>query len=114
MLMMASRTHAGAPQDKYISRLIIQALVKEGKDDVDFLDFLAYLPLFLDLHTKIVNEPNPLAIGRIPSHMPDGLLTMKKRFSQQFGPATPRKPSLDFHGPDRAPVLGMSEIFSPV
>ena len=30
---------------------------REGRNFVDFLDFLSYLPLFVEIHERIINKP---------------------------------------------------------
>ena len=35
----------------------IQKFDREGRNFVDFLDFLSYLPLFVDIHERIIQEP---------------------------------------------------------
>ena len=36
---------------------VTEKLNVEGKGTVDFLDFLTYIPLFIDLHETIVSDP---------------------------------------------------------
>ena len=35
----------------------IQKFDREGRNFVDFLDFLSYLPLFVEIHERIIHEP---------------------------------------------------------
>ena len=35
----------------------MQKFDREGRNFVDFLDFLSYLPLFVEIHERIIHEP---------------------------------------------------------
>ena len=36
---------------------VVEKFNREGKGTVDFLDFLTYIPLFIDIHENIISDP---------------------------------------------------------
>ena len=52
--------------DKHIPQMVIEELTKEGKHEIDFLDYLAYLPLFMDIADSM--NTNPLCSGMTGDH----------------------------------------------
>eukprot|EP00730_Choanoeca_flexa_P000877 TRINITY_DN10378_c0_g1_i1.p2 TRINITY_DN10378_c0_g1~~TRINITY_DN10378_c0_g1_i1.p2 ORF type:complete len:287 (+),score=41.96 TRINITY_DN10378_c0_g1_i1:1661-2521(+) len=48
--------HAGRISEEHES-IIIDKFTEDGKDEVDFLDFLTYIPLFLEIHDTINENP---------------------------------------------------------
>ena len=46
--------------NNWINFIFFQVLSKfnrEGKGFVDFLDFVTYIPLFIDIHKRIIQDP---------------------------------------------------------
>lgn len=43
--------------DFEIANAIVESLQKDGKDFIEFLDFLVYLPVFLGAHDNMLDNP---------------------------------------------------------
>ncbi|XP_022106904.1 mediator of DNA damage checkpoint protein 1-like [Acanthaster planci] len=47
---------AGGLKPEHV-KLVVEKFNREGKGTVDFLDFLTYIPLFIDIHENIISDP---------------------------------------------------------
>ena len=53
---LVNELHAGRISEEH-EQLIVAKFTEKGKTEVDFIDFLTYILLFLEIHGTIVKNP---------------------------------------------------------